>query len=395
MTAVASARCRVLILCRVIDNYGDAGVCWRFARQLAAEHGWQVRLAIDQPQVLERLGVRPIENGTAERVTIEPWHADSSDGPFDPAAIDVLISAFGAEPPAALRHALAGGARRPLWVQLEYLSAEDWVSRHHGARSPKPADGAVEHFYYPGFGPDTGGLLREAGLFARRDVCRASDEQQAWLRAHAIERRSDERLASLFCYPDAPVGAWFDCLADGPHPWLVVVPEGVASEQIERWTHRCRSTGSQCADRDHTAPTRIDGNPQRLRCGRLTVQTIPFLAQDDYDRLLWSADLNFVRGEDSWVRAQWAGRPFVWQPYRQAQERHLVKLDAFLHTMRAGPLIRNAMSAWSGRGDWPAAWQALEAGFDAQEAAYARWSAQLGAQSDLCTRFVEFCMERL
>ena len=34
---------------------------------------------------------------------------------------------------------------------------------------------------------------------------------------------------------------------------------------------------------------------------------LPWLTQPDYDRLLWSADLNFVRGEDSLVRAIWAG----------------------------------------------------------------------------------------
>ena len=32
------------IFCRVIDNYGDVGVCWRLARALRAELGWTVRL---------------------------------------------------------------------------------------------------------------------------------------------------------------------------------------------------------------------------------------------------------------------------------------------------------------------------------------------------------------
>jgi hypothetical protein len=34
--------------CRVIDNYGDAGVCWRLSRQLAAEHALDVTLWIDR-----------------------------------------------------------------------------------------------------------------------------------------------------------------------------------------------------------------------------------------------------------------------------------------------------------------------------------------------------------
>lgn len=408
MTGSAAPPYRALVLCRVIDNYGDAGVCWRLARQLASEYGWQVRLAIDRPQVLQRLGAYTAEDTGAGRVEIEAWcasRASRTDTRFDPAAIDIIISAFGAEPPAALRRALAGGARRPLWVQLEYLSAEDWVRGHHGARSPKPADGAVEHFYYPGFHRDTGGLLRETGLFDRRDAFRASGEQQAWLERHSIRRRPEERLATLFCYPEAPVAAWFDLLTNGPHPWLVIVPEGVADRQIGQWAARRgaarqgaarrQAAGPQPAEPDPAPPVPTGPHAQRLRCGRLTVQTIPFLAQDDYDRLLWSADLNIVRGEDSWVRAQWAARPFLWQPYRQAQQRHLVKLDAFLDEMRADTLIRDAMSAWSGRGDWAAAWQAFEAGFDDQKPLYARWGARLGAQSDLCTRFIEFCRQRL
>jgi hypothetical protein len=43
------------IFCRVIDNLGDAGVCWRLARQLAVEQTWAVRLFIDDPAPLALL----------------------------------------------------------------------------------------------------------------------------------------------------------------------------------------------------------------------------------------------------------------------------------------------------------------------------------------------------
>ena len=49
---------------------------------------------------------------------------------------------------------------------------------------------------------------------------------------------------------------------------------------------------------------------------------LPLLTQRDYDHLLWACDLNFVRGEDSFVRAQWAGAPFVWQIYPQDDGAH-------------------------------------------------------------------------
>ena len=35
------------LFCRVVDNYGDIGVCWRLARQLDTEHDCKVRLIVD------------------------------------------------------------------------------------------------------------------------------------------------------------------------------------------------------------------------------------------------------------------------------------------------------------------------------------------------------------
>lgn len=380
------------ILCRVVDNFGDAGVCWRLARQLAREHGWRVRLSIDRPEVLARLGARPDDDAGRGSIVVERWPEDAQRAP--PAAADgrdtrragaaahaepedVVVSAFGADPPTSLRASLAGAPRRPLWVQLEYLSAEDWVATHHGLRSTKPHDGAVEHFYYPGFDDDTGGLLREETLFAQRDAFVGSDEQRAWLAHHGIAPEAQERLATLFCYPHAPVPTWFRAIAAGPRRWRVLVPEGVADAALVA----------------HFGESPAPG--RSLRDAMLTVQRVPFLSQDDYDRLLWSAELNFVRGEDSWLRAHWAARPFVWQPYRQADDAHLVKLRAFLGRMRAGPEADAAMLAWSGSGDWPRAWRAFDDRLGELRGGYARWAAKLGARDDLCARFVEFCLERL
>lgn len=362
------------ILCHVVDNFGDAGVCWRFARQLAREHGWRIRLTIDRPELLGRLGARPEFDAGRGAIVVERWTEQAGIGRRDE---DVLVSAFGAEPPPALRASLAGAPRRPLWVQLEYLSAEEWVGAHHGLRSTKPGDGAVEHFYYPGFDSRTGGLLREADLFAQRDAFVGSDAQRAWLAARGIAPEPGERIATLFCYPQAPVVSWFRLLASGPTRWRVLVPEGVAHAALA----------------GHFGSAPVAG--RALRDAMLTVQPVPFVPQDEYDRMLWSADLNLVRGEDSWVRAQWAARPFLWQPYRQEAGTHLVKLRAFLHRLHGPAEVDEAMLAWSGDGDWPRAWRALDAELDALRPGFTRWSAALGAQDDLCTRFAEFCIERL
>lgn len=375
---------RAQLLCRVVDNFGDAGVCWRLARQLVREHGWQVRLTIDRPELLLRFGARD-----GDGVRIEAWPNDGDarpggsvrrdGGPGDPHAQqpdDVLISAFGAEPPPTLRASLAGAAARPLWVQLEYLSAETWIAGYHGLRSTKPADGAVEHYYYPGFDEASGGLLRERGLLAQRDAFDATRSRNRWLREHGIVT-SDESLATLFCYPHAPVAEWLAAIAGGAHRWHVVVPETVADQALGTFFD------------EPLAPGRV------LRRGPLSVQRIAFLSHDEYDRLLWSADLNFVRGEDSWIRAHWAARPFVWQPYPQENETHRVKLQAFLARMRAGGAVDSMMRAWSGDGALAPAWSRFATQLPELAAGFRDWSNRLAGQTDLASRLVKFCTERL
>ncbi|MCL4185303.1 MAG: elongation factor P maturation arginine rhamnosyltransferase EarP, partial [Burkholderiaceae bacterium] len=252
-----------------------------------------------------------------------------------------------------------------------------WLDGCHGLPSVRPADGAIEHFYYPGFTERSGGLLREHGLLERRDAFVGSAAQHRWLQALGIARRPGARLVTLFCYPDAPLTDWFAALADGPRPHHVLVPESVADGPLAAFF------GGLPAPRG------------TLQHGRLTVQRIPFLAHDDYDRLLWSADLNFVRGEDSWIRAHWAARPFVWQPYVQAEGTHLVKLRAFLARLSAGPAADAMLLAWSGAGALAPAWRAFDEQLDALAPAWRHWCAKLGAQRDLATRLVEFCTQRL
>jgi uncharacterized repeat protein (TIGR03837 family) len=131
----------------------------------------------------------------------------------------------------------------------------------------------------------------------------------------------------------------------------------------------------------------------------LTVQVVSFLDQPDYDRLLWSCDLNFVRGEDSVVRAQWAARPFIWQIYPQREEAHLVKLDAFLDRYTEGmpgflnQEVRQAWGAWNGRIEEPMRWTDLRASLPRLTMHTQDWIAHLRRIGDLASNLVEFVRE--
>ena len=376
------------IFCAVVDNYGDAGVAWRLARQLAAEHDLAVRLFVDALPVLARLapGVdAALDAQRVENVEVRTWDGPQASSPIaDPAA--VVIEAFGCGLPAAYLAAMAARARPPVWINLEYLSAEKWIEDCQGLASRHPTLPLTRYFFFPGFTPASGGLLRERDLVSRRNRFRADAARESLWRKLGLEPPPDpETLAvSLFCYPNAALPDLLDTWAEGDERVLCVVPEGVASAALDRWTGGA-----------------VPHAGERLVRGRLALADVPFLSQDDYDRLLWACDVNFVRGEDSFVRAQWAARPLVWHVYPQAEEAHRLKLDAFLDRYCAAlpPDAGSALSAfaraWNGDGDVAPAWARLLDTRRALAVHAGAWAAELAVQPDLAATLVKFCLDRV
>ncbi|MBE7939609.1 MULTISPECIES: elongation factor P maturation arginine rhamnosyltransferase EarP [Ramlibacter] len=351
------------IFCRVIDNHGDAGVCWRLAAQLA-RRGEAVRLFIDDASPIAWMAPQG-EPG----VQVLPWNAAEA-AELPGGAGDVVVEAFGCELPVRVQAAIARAAHErghaPAWLNLEYLSAEPWVARTHGLPSPVthgPAQGLRKHFFYPGFTPGTGGLLREPG--AGREGP-APDAAQ-WLADHGIPHADGERRVSLFCYEPTALGALLQGLAGGPTTRLLV-------------------TAGRATAATRAATDRLDVQaPGWNAAGRLRLSFLPLVPQDDFDRLLGVCDFNFVRGEDSLVRALWAGVPFCWQLYPQDDGAHEAKLAAFLDWLQPTADWRALFEAWNGL---PAALPALapQAWQPAMQAARAR----LLAQDDLVTQLLRF-----
>jgi uncharacterized repeat protein (TIGR03837 family) len=346
------------LFCRVIDNHGDLGVCWRLAADLAAR-GEDVRLWIDVPSAL-----RWMAPSGAARVTVMPWAP--ADAELDPG--DVVIEAFGCELPSSFLQRMVAKASAPVWINLEYLSAEAFVERVHKLPSPQlsgPGAGLRKWFFYPGFSARTGGLIREHDLPARQQ-CFDAD---AWLAANDATAGEGEQVVSLFCYEPPALPALLDQLAQ--RPTLLLATAGHAARQIGALL----------------GPT--------LRRGLLRAVLLPALTQRDYDHMLWACDLNFVRGEDSFVRAQWAGKPFVWQSYPQHDGVHLDKLDAFLarHLSGLDVVSASAIAAF-----WRA-WNADEAALPVLPSApgwhrhCADWRNTLLAQADLSSQLLGFVSE--
>lgn len=331
---------RLDLFCQVIDNFGDAGVCWRLARQLANEHNCRVTLWIDKPSVLGRIcpEINPeLERQTVTGVVIRLWPEVFSRLPADEVA-DVVIEGFGARLPEDYICQMTQKEPSPVWINLEYLSAESWVESSHLMASPQSRIALTKYFYFPGFTERTGGLIREKSIVPERELFQ-SDRQNAirFLSRLGVKALPEQWIVSLFCYPDAPVGAFLDSLGKYGKKVLCLIPEGVATEQVGTFIGREASAGT------------------RYETGNLAIQILPMVEQDDFDRLLWSCDLNCIRGEDSFVRAQWAARPFVWHIYPQNEAAHMVKLNAFLDLYlsglpkKAADNIRLVWTLWNDR----------------------------------------------
>lgn len=327
------------VFCRVIDNFGDIGVCWRLSTDLAAR-GQHVRLWVDDATALSWMAPEvtwPHDTSNTSAgvghagVTVHRWAAAERPEQV-PEPGDVVIEAFGCDPPAAFL-ARMNRPCPPAWVNLEYLSAESYVERSHGLQSPVfngPAAGLRKHFFYPGFTPRTGGLLREPDLLARRAAF-TEEARLAWLRQRGVPATGTCRLVSVFCYATAPLGNWMDALADEAvnqaGTTRILLTPGHASRLAQAW----QATASAA-------------RRQALACHEL-----PALPQTEFDHLLWSCHLNIVRGEDSAVRALWAARPHIWHIYPQDDGVHADKLDAFLDGWLAetpAPLASAVRAAW-------------------------------------------------
>lgn len=284
------------IFCRVIDNHGDLGVCWRLAHQLQ-QRGQTVTLWVDDASALAWMAPN-----ASLTVAVHSWpqtvtHAQWPDHPT------VVVEAFGCELPECVHIRVSQHTAPLVWLNLEYLSAEPFVQRSHGLASPVmsgSAAGRSKWFFYPGFTANTGGLLQDTAT-----------EHSATLDALGLGGQTE---VSVFCYEN---------------PTLKPL---IQHFQAAGWRVWC------LPGKTANAATSQGANAHQL----------PYLAQTDFDTLLKRCAFNVVRGEDSLTRALWSGRPFLWHIYPQSDGAHAVKLEAFLDCFEAPAVVRSAHLIWNG-----------------------------------------------
>ncbi len=371
------------IFCTVVDNFGDIGICWRVARQLVREHGQEARLWVDDLETFHRIcpEVAPgRDSQTVAKVEVRRWSKDMP--ALRPA--DVVVEAFACRAPESFLQAMAGRTPRPVWINLEYFSAESWVVEHHELSSPHPRLSLTQYFFIPGIGPGTGGLLgSRAELQALAAFQSDAAARQAFWKVLGVPDDGAMRV-SLFAYENTAIPGLVEALKQAGRPVRLLVPEGRALGQV-------------------AAGLGLDSlRPGDSRShGSLVVQVLPFMEQGRYDKLLWACDVNFVRGEDSFIQAQHAGRPLVWQAYVQEGGAQWPKLEAFLGNYVTGlptnaeTALREAWRVWNAGENRPQAWLEWLAHLPENQKHAHDWAGKLQAWPNLVEELVKFAINKV
>lgn len=372
------------VFVRVIDNYGDAGVGWRLSCLLAEYLHMHVRLWIDDTDALNKLVPAPEKQA---RITIEAWQGDAMMQQQLSAAADpiLVIETFGCElPPQVLERMRQC---RPLWLNWEYLTAEDWAVGLHAMSSLQP-NGLEKYFWFMGIDADSGGLLREPDYLAEREKFRQQPQlQQAFRQEYGLPLQHTGQLWLVFAYTSGQWAQWMAMWQEVGTPITLWLAGGQVIESLRA--------------AKLIAPEELQQEGDICDLGNVTLVRIPFVPQAAFDRLLWLADAAIVRGEDSFVRALWAGLPFFWHIYRQDDDVHLQKLHSFwFKAMQGWPTeLRQAFTVLSddlnGAGAVSSlkreqAWQYLCAHWQSWVKSAAAWSEMLHGQDNALEKLARF-----
>lgn len=314
------------IFCTVIDNYGDIATCWRLALQLNQRHGIHVRLWVDDLTALKHLYPETNEHLAEQQlgqINVRLWSTPFPN--ITPAPM--VIEAFACELPANYRQAMLKQAS--LCINLDYFSCEDWVLGCHGLRSFQ-SDGLHKYFFFPGIVSGTGGVLYETDYEQQR-LAFTLNEQLDWFERWQLPRAHTSSLRmSLFGYENKAIISLLEQAADYPLPIEFYCPMSKLCHELSQHFDQWQISA---------------GNSYQL--GNAVVHFIPFLPQSEYDRLLWSCDLNFVRGEESLIRGLLSAKPLVWHIYPTEDQAHWMKLDAFMQTTAMQPVLADLNRSWN------------------------------------------------
>jgi uncharacterized repeat protein (TIGR03837 family) len=326
----------VLIACQAVDFFGDAAVCLRLAQGLVAR-GAQVRILADPRALAHLQKMAPAcawepPQGFVATSALAYWAIDDLCTPGHGLPLqraDLLLEAFQMQAPHAIFEQLPEATLRYL---VDYLALEEWTADCQWMPAPDPVYPKKPRYWLApslrGDGPGliqgkrsaTGGALSQTNRQALRRsmIKRCEQALSADRRSSRDQHEEDEAVFLVFayCYPNTPLPEFAQSLSCALRQ-LSAGGGNRAQEGLPQALIRAQRV--LIFEPHHPAPAGPDAG---------------FLSQYEFDQCMAVSDLALVRGEDSFGTALFyasqQGLPFVWQPYRQADDAQLTKLDAWL-----------------------------------------------------------------
>ncbi len=312
------------IFCRVIDNFGDIGVVYRFAREfLYSNPTIKIRVFLDDFNTFTSLNDTVDPSKCIQTIdSITYLKMNSLDHGFfeNNETAEVIIEAFGCEIPDVYMEKAYYQSK--LLLNLEYISAEDWVEEYHLQESLLPKGNLKKYFFMPGFTNATGGVIASSSTHTLIENNRFSslsfiNNTLASCKI-MIKPDAESMIGTIFTYL-RNFRNLFDSISSIRKHFFLLIFGQKSKEGIE---HTLRDLGCSCEE----------SNVIQYR--NIHLIFLPFLAQRSYDLLLYHTDFNIVRGEDSLVRAILAGKPMIWNAYLQDNKYQKVKVEAFCKRMQ-------------------------------------------------------------
>lgn len=310
----------ITLLCRVVDNFGDIGFVFRLAKSIT-EKSPETKItlicsdlksfSLMENKIQADMKIQTVEYKKSSWLVLD-WNLCEDD-------LKELKSGkwnFDDNFPLILECFQCG---RPLWLEeilfcnennkihhilnIEYLTAEDYAEDFHLLKSYTRSSNVKKVFFMPGFTPKTAGLV--------------IDENFLILSKENHLKNENVFKISLFSY-ERDCTDIFDALTEFQEKIRAEVNKNFC---VEVYAAQGKSL-SFAQDAWNKTGKKISFFPQK------------FMSQTEYDKLLLSMDINFVRGEETLARACLCSKPFLWQAYIQDENYQLVKVNALLDRIR-------------------------------------------------------------
>ena len=305
------------IFCEIIDNYGDIGVVYRTAKELQKIFPKsKIRAFLNKLDEFKKINSQVLDLPSQNIDGIEYITFDYlRDNANELLTAQVIIEAFGCQIPKEYIEIAYDNSE--LLINLEYLSAEDWIEDFHLQSSPLGRGKLKKVFFMPGFTEKSGGVIADSNYLER--IQRVLENKEFYEKKYLsdIEDRENKIVGTLFSYEKNFTPLLEDLKKLDKD--VVILAMGEKTQDSLRKILKNFS---------------IEDFRNSLKYGKIEIKFLNFLNQEEYEELINIVDFNFVRGEDSFIRAVLTGKPYMWHIYCQEEYAHMDKIEGFLDKYR-------------------------------------------------------------